>query len=86
MYILSTVAQVLPNDVIIIFGKGKQFVKVNKYPLCAASRFFTQMLDGLFLVKLFIINVSLTETNLLLSPTRSASFASATTSPTPSAP
>jgi hypothetical protein len=37
---------VRPEDAIIIFDRGKQVVKVNKYPLCAASPFFTQKLDG----------------------------------------
>jgi hypothetical protein len=37
---------VRPDDAILIFDRGKQVVKVNKYPLCAASPFFTQQLAG----------------------------------------
>jgi hypothetical protein len=40
---------------IIIFDRGKQAVKVNKHPLCTASRFFTTMLNGPDLVSLFSI-------------------------------
>ncbi|KAH8727738.1 hypothetical protein GQ44DRAFT_724802 [Phaeosphaeriaceae sp. PMI808] len=38
-----------PNDIIIVFNKGHSNLKVDKYPLCAASRLFTQMIDGPFL-------------------------------------
>ncbi|KAH7081313.1 hypothetical protein BKA63DRAFT_205959 [Paraphoma chrysanthemicola] len=37
-----------PNDIIIIFAKGKQALKVDKYLLCAASRYFSSILNGPF--------------------------------------
>ncbi|KAF1931822.1 uncharacterized protein M421DRAFT_321363 [Didymella exigua CBS 183.55] len=37
------------NEVIMLFDKGNSLVKADKYPLCSASRFFTQLLDGPFL-------------------------------------
>ena len=40
-----------PNDIIIVFDRGKQVVKVDKYPLCASSRFFAELLDGPLLVR-----------------------------------
>ncbi|CAO2653961.1 Nn.00g106940.m01.CDS01 [Neocucurbitaria sp. VM-36] len=41
--------EILPNEVVVAFDKGKQLIKVDKYPLCNESRFFTEMLDGPFL-------------------------------------
>ncbi|KAF3052143.1 hypothetical protein E8E11_011421 [Didymella keratinophila] len=38
-----------PNEVVVLFDKGKSLVKADKYPLCSASRIFAQLLDGPFL-------------------------------------
>ncbi|KAH7091479.1 hypothetical protein FB567DRAFT_577350 [Paraphoma chrysanthemicola] len=37
-----------PNDIIIVFAKGKQALKVDKYPLCTASRYFSSIINGPF--------------------------------------
>ncbi|KAF2030984.1 hypothetical protein EK21DRAFT_111433 [Setomelanomma holmii] len=37
------------NAIIIVFAKGKEAVKVDKFPLCVSSRFFANMLDSPFL-------------------------------------
>lgn len=42
--------QISPNEVILLFDKGREIRKFDKYPLCAASRFFARLLDGPFLV------------------------------------
>ncbi|KAF9696486.1 hypothetical protein EKO04_005627 [Ascochyta lentis] len=41
--------EIKPNEIIILFDKGREARKVEKYPLCSASRFFAQLLDGPFL-------------------------------------
>lgn len=35
---------------LVLFNNGKEARKADKYPLCSASRFFSRMLDGPFLV------------------------------------
>ncbi|KAF3010924.1 hypothetical protein E8E13_010061 [Curvularia kusanoi] len=45
--------QISPNEVIILFDKGREIRKFDKYPLCAASRFFARLLDGPFLDQKF---------------------------------
>lgn len=47
-----------PNEVVILFDKGKSLVKADKYPLCSASRMFAQLLDGPFLVGTAITDLS----------------------------
>ncbi|KAF1848637.1 uncharacterized protein K460DRAFT_281536 [Cucurbitaria berberidis CBS 394.84] len=42
-------SEILPNEVIIAFDRGKQVMKVDKYLLCNESRFFAKMLDGPFI-------------------------------------
>ncbi|KAH7378251.1 hypothetical protein BKA66DRAFT_571681 [Pyrenochaeta sp. MPI-SDFR-AT-0127] len=44
-----TFPTILPNEVVIVFDKGRKMIKTNKYPLCNESRFFAQLLDGPFL-------------------------------------
>jgi hypothetical protein len=36
--------------VVVSFDKGKKVMKIDKYPLCNESRFFSQMLDQPFVV------------------------------------
>ncbi|KAL6710474.1 hypothetical protein ACN47E_008522 [Coniothyrium glycines] len=46
----SSLAEVFPsispNEVIIIFNRGKEAIKADKYPLCNASRFFHHLLSS----------------------------------------
>ena len=42
--------EINPNELIVLFDKGKGVRKVDRYPLCSASRFFAQLLDGPFMV------------------------------------
>ncbi|KAJ4338486.1 hypothetical protein N0V95_008056 [Ascochyta clinopodiicola] len=45
----SLFPEIKPNEVIILFDKGREARKVDKYPLCSASRIFANLLDGPFL-------------------------------------
>lgn len=48
-----------PNEVVILFDKGKSMVKADKHPLCSASRVFALLLDGLFLVGITRLDIPL---------------------------
>ncbi|KAJ4992273.1 BTB/POZ domain-containing protein [Stagonosporopsis vannaccii] len=43
--------EIHPNEVLIVFDKGRATRKVDRYPLCAASRFFSQLLNDPFLAQ-----------------------------------
>ena len=53
--------EIHPNDVVIVFDKGKEIKKVDEYPLCAASRFFAQLLDGVNPTPLYLVHLSNTQ-------------------------
>ena len=43
-------SEINPNEIIVLFNRCKETRKIDKYPLCNASRFFAKLLDGPFMV------------------------------------